>query len=146
MKKQSMNGRIKKAIAAITLAATVMLAAPSNVKASDKVTKDSAAAGVSQAHVQYVGVAEEGLWFNVKYANPRGEKFTLLVKNGESDVLFQGSFTDVNFSKKIKILNDKSEAIAPTFIIKTAENKRIVQSFEVNTASHTVEEVIVTRS
>lgn len=141
-----MNGRLKKAVTVVTLAAAIMLAAPSKVKASERNTKDSTTAGAAQAHVQYMGVAEEGLWFNVKYANPKGEKFTLLVKNGEGDVLFQGSFTEVNFSKKIKILNDDAEAIAPTFIIKTAENKRIVQSFEVNTAKRTVEEVIVTRS
>lgn len=140
-----MNGLLKKAVTTVTLAAAVMLAAPSAIKAAEFNTKDSIAASAAKAHVQYMGVAEEGLWFTVKYANPKGEKFTLLVKNGGGDVLFQGSFTDVNFSKKIKVLNEE-EAVSPTFIIKTAENKKIVQSFEVNTAACTVEEVIITRS
>lgn len=129
------------------MATIVLLAAPSRSKACTTTVKDSVATvAFDKAHVQYLGVAEEGLWFNIKYANPKGERFTLLIKNAEGEVLFQGSFSEANFSKKIKILNEENETLTPTFIIKTADNRRIAQSFQVNTASRTVEEVIVTRS
>lgn len=142
-----MNRGIKKIVSAVIVAAVVSLATPSGSNAAVVAVKDSVAVSTAdKAHVQYLGVAEEGLWFNIKYANPKGEKFTLLIKNAGGDVLFQGSFTDINFSKKIKILNEESGSITPTFIIKTADNRRIAQSFQVNTASRTVEEVIVTRS
>lgn len=140
-----MNGGFKKIVTAAVLATVTLIATPSVTKAcagTDSVTAVSNMA----AQINFLGHAGDGVWFNVKYANPKGESFTLLVKNAEGDVLFRGTFTDTNFSKKIKILSEENDTLTPTFIIKTADNKRIAQSFQVDATSRTIDEVIVTRS
>ena len=145
MKKQSIQGGLKKAIAVTAISTGLLLV---NAATSNAATlKDSVTTTEKANYVQYVSATEDGVWFNIRYANPTGEKFTLLIKNSDGDLLYQGSFSSSNFEKKIKVLNEEdNETLTPTFIIKTADNKRISQSFQVNTTLHMVQEVIVTKS
>jgi hypothetical protein len=143
MKKQSFRVVLKKVLMVSGIAAGVVLSLPATSKANTNNGVDSVNLVEKQANVQYLGIYDNSVWFNVKYANPRAEKFELIIKNENNDILFQGKFSDKDFSKKIKILKEQDE-LKPTFVLRT-QNGEVEQSFVVNTTSRVVEDVVVTK-
>lgn len=143
MKKQSFRVVLKKVLMVSGIAAGVVLSLPATSKANTNNGIDSVNLVEKQANVQYLGMYDNSVWFNVKYANPRAEKFELIIKNENNEILFQGKFSDKDFSKKIKILKEQDE-LKPTFILRT-QNGEVEQSFVVNTTSRVVEDVVVTK-
>ncbi len=144
MKKQSFRVVLKKVLMVSGIAACVVLSIPATSKANtNNNSVDSVSVAEKQANIQYLGTYDNSVWFDVKYANPRAEKFELIIKNEDNDILFQGKFSDKNFSKKIKIVKEQDE-LKPTFILRT-QGKELEQSFVVNTTTRVVEDVVVTR-
>ncbi|BAV09354.1 hypothetical protein FLA_5402 [Filimonas lacunae] len=141
-----MNGGFKIIVTVVIAAIAMFFATPATTKANTVTDSLAIASDNKPSQVQYLGTTADGLWFDIKYANPKGEKFTLMIKNADGELLFHGSFSGANFSKKIKIVNEGPNSLTPTFIIKTADNKKIAQSIQVNSTSRSVEDVIVTRS
>jgi hypothetical protein len=140
--KQSIRGTFRKLAVVAGVSICAVLATPSTSKANIGI--DSVQEKEKQSNVQYLGSYDSSVWFNIKYANPAAEKFTLVIKNADGDVLYQGQFTDVNFSKKIKLLVD-GEDVNPTFIIRSGNKQLMAQSFQVNTATRLIEQVVVTK-
>lgn len=93
--------------------------------------------------VQFAGSTESALLFDVKISNPMADKFTLVIQSGDGEVLYSKEYTDTNFSKKVNLLKG-GESATYKFTIKSA-NKALENSFVVNTATRTVDDVVVTK-
>jgi uncharacterized radical SAM superfamily protein len=137
MKKQVLNFRKAMLVAALVSAVSFSaMAAP----ATDKNDKSNKAA---QSNIQYVGVTDNSIVFNVKYDNIDASKFDLIIKNEYGDVVYQQTFNDKNFDRKVVLLKEPGDARL-TFIIKGADTYK--QSFDISTVTRTVEDVVVKKS
>lgn len=141
MKKQSFRVLFNNFVVAAGIAVLAIVAAPVTSKANNSV--DSVGVSSKKANIQYLGTYDNSVWFNIQYANPNAEKFEIIIKNEDNDVLYQGKFSDKNFSKKIKLIKDQDE-LKPTFIIRSKENQT-EQAFAINTSTRVVEEIVVTK-
>jgi hypothetical protein len=90
--------------------------------------------------VKFVGVSDNALVFHLEFENKSGEKFWLIIKNDAGDIVYENSYTDVHFSKNIRINKEESE-INPTFIIRTA-SEQVERKFSVK--SNISENFVVT--
>ena len=79
--------------------------------------------------------------FQIKLDNSSGDRFSVVLKNKEGQLLFYSTYNDKNFDKKYKI--DKPQS-AVVFQIKNL-SKNTTEAFEINTATKVIEEVSVTR-
>ena len=139
MKKQVLNFR--KAMLVAALVSTVSLsamAAPATVSKNGKSNK------TEQSNIQYVGTTDAGIVFNVKYDNADSARFDLLIKNQYGDIVYQQTYNDKNFNKKVMLVKEPGDARL-TFIIRTASND-YKQSFDITTVTKTVEDVVVKSS
>jgi len=137
MKKQVLNFRKAMLVAALVSAVSFSaMAAPATSKngKSDKTAQD---------YIQYVGNTNDGIVFNVKYDNADAAKFDLVIKNEFGDVVYQQSFNDKNFDRKVILVKEPGDAHL-TFIIKGADTYK--QSFDITTVTRTVEDVVVKNS
>jgi hypothetical protein len=137
MKKQVMNFRKAMLVAALVSAVSFSaLAAPATSKngKSDKTAQD---------YIQYVGTTGDNIVFNVKYDNADSAKFDLIIKNEFGDIVYQQSYNDKNFDKKVVLVKEPGDAHL-TFIIKGADTYK--QSFDITTVTRTVEDVVVKNS
>lgn len=134
MKKQVSNFR--KAI----LVATLISAVSFSAMAAPVAGKEEKSA---QNNIQYVGTTENGIVFNVKYNNADAARFDLIIKNEYGDVVYQQSFNDKNFDKKVVLVKEPGDARL-TFIIKGADTYK--QSFDISTVTRTVQDVVVKNS
>lgn len=98
--------------------------------------------GIGKTAVTYVSADAETLSFDVKVANTNGEKFTILVKDENGTTIYRGSFSDKDFKKRFIL--PKSDSNKLTFHVK-AESGNNTESFEVNSNTRLVEEVVVKR-
>jgi hypothetical protein len=122
-------------ILAVAAAAVVIIAAnPMTTLANGggKSAKHTArTSGEDQVSVKFMGSTDRDVTFKVDFENPTGEKFALIVKNDNGDIVFNQQYTDTHFSKTVIIENTESD-IQPTFIIRT-NNQDIVRQFQVST-------------
>ena len=96
----------------------------------------------NQLLVQYTGTGDNGVVsFKVQFDNPGAQKFWLIIKNPEGEVLYQDQFHDAHFSKTIQFLRDEDE-IHPVFIIRSGKQE-IKHSFTINRKM--IENVVVTK-
>ncbi len=95
----------------------------------------------NQLQVQYTGSNEDGVRFNVQFENPGAQRFQLIIKNPEGDILYQGQFSDVHFNKTIQFVAEEQE-LNPTFIIRSGK-QQIKHSFTIN--RKLVENVVVSK-
>ena len=116
-------------VAALTVSASANT--NTTVTSSDKV------------EVKYTGVdVKNQLSFNIKYANPAGNIFSLVVLDENGDQLFKGAYGDKTFDKTFKL--PKSELSKVTFVIedlKTAYKEK----YDVNIKTRVIEDVIVSK-
>lgn len=97
---------------------------------------------VKSAAIRHLGNTTETMSFQVKYDNEAGDKFAVVVRDQDNNVLFQEFYTDKKFDKKFSLPKvDNNKVI---FQIKNVKDST-VQTFEVNTNTRLVEEVIVKR-
>jgi hypothetical protein len=118
---------ILKAFTAATLA--LILISPIATKANGG-KNDKAKLNDEQVTVQYVGSNDEHVVFHVDFENPTGEKFWLLIRNDNGDVVYRKQFSGTHFSKNVYFENEQSD-IRPTFIIRNGDNNEIVRQFAV---------------
>ena len=137
MKKQVLNFRKAMLVAALVSAVSFSaMAAPATSK-NDKSDK------TAQNNIQYVGSTDNGIVFNVKYDNTDFAKFDLIIKNEYGEVVYQQTFNDRNFDRRVMLVKEPGDARL-TFIIKGAETYK--QSFDITTVTKTVEDVVVKNS
>lgn len=137
MKKQVFNFR--KAMLVATLVSAVSFSAMAAPATSKNGKNDKSA----QNHIQYVGTTNNGIVFNVKYDNADAANFDLVIKNEYGDIVYQQTFSDKNFDKKVVLVKEPGDAHL-TFIIKGADTYK--QSFDITTVTRTVEDVVVKNS
>ena len=94
------------------------------------------------AVIKHLGNSEETMFFQVRVDNIVGERFSVSIKDHEGTTIFQEFYTDKNFDKKFRV--PKTDNNRVTFHIKGSKDT-IPQSFEINTNTKVVEEVIVKR-
>jgi hypothetical protein len=122
---------VVKAIAVVATALVVIVSNPLASKANGGGTK-TASINDEQVSVKYVGTDDNHVVFQVQFANPTGEKFALIIKNDNGDVVYRQQFTGTHFSKNVYFENTDGE-IEPTFIIRNANNEVIRQFHVVKT-------------
>lgn len=138
MNNNTVISKIKFATTALFFAA--LFSTGSHAKAADNNTPVKETASAKNFNVKYVGAAEEGYIFSVKYDNLSAASFDLIIKDETGETLYQRSFSDKNFSKKFQL--DKS-LIKAVFVIRS--NNATEQSLEVAIQSHTTEDVVISR-
>ncbi|RXK86531.1 hypothetical protein [Filimonas effusa] len=146
MNTQSVKAAMTK-LSVVGFAAFAMLVAtPAISKANNDTKKEKekvALVSKSQVSVKYAGTNENSVVFRVQFHNPTAQKFNLIIKNHDGDVIYSGQYSDMHFSKTIHLLKEEDE-MNPTFIIRTA-NQDIANSFTVSTATDVQKDVVVTR-
>jgi hypothetical protein len=78
--------------------------------------------------------------FNVKIENTAGEKFTILIKDDMGTTLYRGTFSDKEFNKKFQL--PKTDHNRFVFTVKSDSGNK-TESFEVNSSTRVVEDVVV---
>jgi hypothetical protein len=94
------------------------------------------------AVVTHIGNLEGSILFQVQYDNLSGDKFALIIKDNDGSVIYQDVYSGKKFDKKFQL--PKESAGKLHFIIKGYKGTQ-AQTFEVNTNTRVVEEVIVKR-
>ena len=118
---------VAKIIAVAFTAAVVVVSNPLSTLANGGENKK--AATEEQVSVKYQGTSNNTVAFKVEFENPTGEKFSLIIKNDNGDVVYQQQFAGAHFSKNVYIADTDSD-IYPTFVIRTG-NSEIVRQFQV---------------
>ncbi|HLZ88841.1 MAG TPA: hypothetical protein VKQ52_16415 [Puia sp.] len=118
---------VAKIFAVALTAAVVVVSNPLSTFANGGETKKPAEEQVS---VKYQGTANNAISFKVEFENPTNEKFSLIIKNDNGDVVYHQQFNEAHFSKNVYFENTDTD-IHPTFIIRTA-NTEIVRQFQVS--------------
>ena len=117
-------------IIAVAVAATVIVVSnPQTTLANGGGSKK--AATEEQVSVKYQGAVNNSIAFKVEFENPTSEKFSLIIRNDNGDVVYHQQFSDAHFSKNVYIADAEAD-IHPTFIIRTANNTEIVRQFQVS--------------
>ena len=143
MKKTFVKTVSSKFIPALLIAAALFAFAPAQSMANSKHNIEILSVN-NTTSVQFAGSATNALLFDVKINNATGEKFTLVIKNGEGEVLFSKDYSDMAFNKKIKILKDETNSTNFTFSI-VSPNKDLQNTFEVNATTKVVDDVVITK-
>lgn len=128
-------------------AAFIFILSASSFVASAQVTQvsaktETAAANVPDAQIDHLGISNGMLIFQVKVNNVDGKKFRVIVKDDDGTILFQDSYNDRNFAKKFVIPRPDSDRLV--FIVKSSEGDKS-ESFEINSSTRIVEDVVVKR-
>jgi hypothetical protein len=87
-----------------------------------------------------VSTTSESSLYNVKVDNAAGEKFRVLVKDADGTILFQNVYSDKNFVKTFSIPRSENDNFL--FVIKGLSGNT-TQTFEVNSRSRYVEDVVI---
>jgi len=119
---------VTKVLAVALTALVVIVSNPLASKANDGGSK-KASINDAQVSVTYVGTADDNVVFQVQFDNPTGEKFSLIIKNDNGDVVYHQQFTGTHFAKNVYFENTDGE-IEPTFIIRNSNNQ-VVRQFHV---------------
>src|ERR1700744_5390154 len=112
-----MNTKVVKAIA-VALTSIVLLSNPFTSKANGG-NNGKNSLTEEQVSVKYQGTKGNSIVFKVEFTNPTAEKFSLIIKNDNGDVVYNQQFTDANFAKTVTFENTEAE-IRPVFIIRSA--------------------------
>jgi hypothetical protein len=94
----------------------------------------------SPAMVTHMGNIDNSVLLKVQYDNLSGEKFALTIKDQNDEVLYHEVYSDKKFSKKFQLPKENAEKLQ--FIIKGIKTNH-TQTFEVNTNTRMVEEMVV---
>ena len=135
-----MNTKFVKAIAVALASFVIFVSNPAS--ANEGGSKKASSVTEEQVSVKYLGTTDNNIIFKVEFDNPTTEKFSLIIKNDNGDVVYHQQFNDAHFAKSVYFQNTESE-IHPTFIIRTSNNNEIVRQFAVNKTL--TESTVVTR-
>src|ERR1700738_4147558 len=101
-----MNTKVVKAIA-VAMTSVVLLSNPLLSKANGGEINNSKKTSLTedQVSVKYQGTKDNSVVFKVEFSNPTAEKFSLIIKDDNGDVVYNQQFTDANFSKLVFFQN-----------------------------------------
>jgi hypothetical protein len=99
-------------------------------------------AGVGKTVINYLSTNEQNNIFEVKVENATGERFTIVIKDNHNNTLYRGAFSGKDFSKKFLLPKVDSDKI--TFHVKSNSGSS-TETFEINSNTRVVEEVVVKR-
>ena len=142
MKKQTLNTIAKRFFLGNILAASLFITA--HAKANTVLTNNAPHVDstiTSKLDLKYVGITNDGLEFDVKYNNISGKYFTFVIKDENGDILFEQSYNNKQFIKKVQ-LPQVGDVKSLTFIIVSDRNK-LMQSKEVKITTNIIEDVLV---
>ncbi len=144
MKKQSIQTIAKRFFLGNLLAAALFLSANAATPASvNKPAITADANKADKAEIKYTGVDKYNqLSFNVKYSNPSGNTFNLVVLDENGDQLFRAHYNDRKFDKTFKL--PKSEVNKITFVIEDGKGS-FKEKFDVNIETRTFDDVTVSK-
>ena len=94
------------------------------------------------ASIDYAGISNGTLQFNVKYENPEGSKFYITIKNMDGDIFYTEKFSGKNFNTTIALVKEPGNARL-TFSIVAAHHYNYDQVFDIQSDSKWVEQVSV---
>ena len=142
MKKQILNTIAKRFFLGNILAASLFITAQSkaNIVLPNNISLIDSAI-TSKLDLKYIGITNEGLEFDVKYNNISGNNFTFVIKDEYGEVLFEQSYNNKQFFKKVQ-LPQVGDVKSLTFTIVSDKNK-LVQSKNVKITTNIVEDVLV---
>jgi len=141
MKKQSIQTIAKRFFFGNLLVAALFLSA--NAKAMPAKNSTPAFAPTGKVEVKYTGIDLNNLLsFKVKYSNPTGSTFNLIVLDEAGEPLFKSYYTDKVFDKTFKL--PKSEVSKITFVIEDGKND-VKEKFTINIKTNVTEEVTVSK-
>jgi len=141
MKKQSIQTIAKRFFFGNLLVAALFLSA--NAKAMSAKNSTPAFAPTGKVEVKYTGIdLNDLLSFKVKYSNPTGSTFNLVVLDEAGEPLFKSYYTDKVFDKTFKL--PKSEVSKITFMIEDGKND-VKEKFTINVKTNVTEEVTVSK-
>ncbi len=142
MKKQTLNTIAKRFFLGNILAAALFITAQAkaNTVLPNTISHIDSAI-LSKLDLKYVGITNEGLAFDVKYNNISGKNFTFVIKDEYGEVLFEQSYNNKQFFKKVQ-LPQVGDVKSLTFTIVSDKNK-LVQSKNVKITTKIVEDVLV---
>ena len=130
MKKQSI-------VKNMLLGGILTIAVAATTQANDATNFDPSKGKVE---VKYAGYFNNDLSFNVKFNNPTGETFTLVVLDENGESLFKSTYSDKKFNKKFVL--PKGENNKLTFVIQSGK-ENYTEKFNVQISTREVEDVIV---
>jgi len=119
-----------KSLSAAGLAVALVLGHPTNSSAKALPVKKTIHTLEDKVSLKYIGSNSRSIIFHLQFENPNANAFTLLIKNETGDVVYEGQFNDVHFSKDIYLAVDEME-LHPTFVIRS-EKQVVEQSFSIN--------------
>jgi hypothetical protein len=120
-----------KVIVASLAAVVILISNPLTSKANGGGNNKPTSPAEAQVSVKYEGLSDNHIVFKVEFENPTAQKFWLIIKNDNGDIVYHHQFSDVKFAKNVCFENTDNE-IQPTFVIRTSDNVDIVRQFQVN--------------
>ncbi|HTI09842.1 MAG TPA: hypothetical protein VL832_14840 [Puia sp.] len=126
----SVSTRVVKAISVAVAAIVLFVSNPLTSLANGGDHKKAATLTEDQVNVQYVGTNDNSVVFRVAFENPTAEKFWLIIKNDNGEVVYRKQFSDAHFAKSVYFQKEESD-IHPTFVIRNGDNE-VVRQFAVN--------------
>ncbi len=136
-----MKNKAVKVIVAALAAVVILIGNPLTGKANGGNNDKKVSPAETQVSVKYQGTSDNNLVFKVGFENPTAQKFWLIIKNDNGDIIYHHQFSGTNFEKNVCFENTDTE-IQPTFIIRTSDNVDIVRQFQVNKT--VIENTVVT--
>src|ERR1700754_1903024 len=126
-----MNTKVAKAIVGAITAIVVLVSNPFSSQAgTGGVDSKKSSITDEQVAVKYIGTTDNNIIFKVEFDNPTAQKFSLIIRNDNGEIVYHQSFTDSHFSKSVYFQNTDTE-IHPTFVIRNEKNE-IVRQFAVS--------------
>ncbi|WP_315819489.1 hypothetical protein [Paraflavitalea speifideaquila] len=98
---------------------------------------------IETASVTHIGNTKGNVVFQVQYDNQAGDRFSLIIKSIDDTILFQDNYTDRKFNKRFQLPEPLSDKLR--FIIRPFKGNQ-VQTFEVNTSTRIIEEIVVKKA
>lgn len=141
MKPQMVSNHAVKAMSVIATVAVLFVSNPLSAHAGPIKEKKTSIVSDDQVNVQYKGSDDKSFVFQVVFENPTAQKFSLILKNDEGDIVYNEQFNDLHFIKTIRVEKEGRD-IHPTFVIRTG-SQELKSRFSVN--SIVTERVEVTR-
>ncbi|BDQ12997.1 MAG: hypothetical protein KGZ74_01615 [Chitinophagaceae bacterium] len=140
MKKQTIVTSIKRIVFGSVVSSLMFLSANASVspvRAYDISVK-------SHAEVKYSGIDKNQLHtIQVKYSNPTGANFTLIITDANNELVFRGSYSDKDFNKTFKFPKDESNKLS--FVIEDVKAKKSEQ-YNVSFETIVIENAVVSKS
>jgi hypothetical protein len=97
----------------------------------------------NQVVITHLETKDANALYNVKYLNEAGEKFSLVIRDASGMTLYSGVYDEKNFDKKFLFTDiEKDAKLVFTF---NSLKERKSQTFEANSVSRVVDDVVVTR-